>query len=347
MTRACLVAVLATLAAACSPEPAVIRGIPEGSALRIFFDLAGAFDVPQSDVYRTRDGLLAVTDLPPEAHRPPLLSVEARGFDGCLLANGTVHGLRLTLRPVERCGAAEPEPPRPVAQPPAPPSPPPQTDTDGDGFLDSLDECPLQDGRARYLCSVEAGIVPGEDQGAALIKCSRAGGAPLGWALPSPTRPGCLDGDRDADGYPDSVDDCPDVARGPYPGPGAGCPDTRCPTPAPVLLRWQPAQTFPPGTDTSGPKIVDATPTELPAGERRTVVVRVVGVDARTLSRVDNPTVLIIEKIGGLTSAHAFLQIKVPADAPVGPLGQLSLFFGPTKLMLAGLEVARALVSCE
>lgn len=344
MSRIAALAFVAfAILAACSSRPVVVRGVPEDSRVRLFYNLAGAVDVPADHVYQTQHGLIAVEDLPPDATRAtsiPLLSVEARRFDGCLLASVTQQSWEVRLRPVLDCGRlSEPTPAQQPLRVDPKPDPAPAVDTDGDGVLDAADLCPQEDARFRELCTVPLKTnVRGE--------CVAVGGRVVGYSVPSPTRLGCLDGDRDADGYPDSVDDCPDVARGPYPGPGAGCPDTKCPTPAPVLLRWQPSQTFPPGTDTSAPKIVDATPTKLPAGERRTIVVRVTGVDARTLSRVDNSTPLIVEQLGGLTNAHAYLQVKAPAGAPVGALGDLLLFFGTTTLRLSGLEVVPAPTSC-
>lgn len=307
-------ALAAFLLTACSPRPVVVRGVPEDSRVMVFFNLLGGVEVPPDHVYQTKDGLMAVEDLPHEATLAsplPLLAVEARRFDGCLLASVTQQSWAVTLRPVENCGrGSEPTPAQqPLKiEPKLEPQPVPPADRDGDGIVDPQDQCP---------------------------------DTPAG-RFPAPQRPGCPDGDRDADGYPDSVDDCPDRPRGDYPGIGAGCPDTRCPTPAPDFSFVQP-----PLDSDKTPRIFNATPLLLPAGERRTIVLTMRNVTGKLVS-VSNPAsaALIVEKWSALSSETVLLQVKVRADAESGPLPALVLYFGSTRLELAGLEVVPAPVTC-
>ena len=307
MSKHAALALAALLLAACSPRPVVVLGVPEDSRLRVFYNLLGSVDVAPEHVYQTIDGLIAVEDLPPDAMRTttiPLLSVEARRFDGCLLASVTQQSWEVRLRPVLDCGRVAPVTP---AQQPlkVDPKPQPDADRDSDGIVDSADLCP---------------------------------DAPAGRFL-NPEKPGCPDGDRDGDGYPDSVDDCPDRPRGAWPGPGRGCPDTKCATPAPDLS----FQAMP--SDDKTPRILDARPLQLPAGERRYIVISLAGVSAQ-LSRVDNPasSAIAIERWSSGTE-RVQLQIKVRPDAQLGPL---SLFFvGGTRLELSGLEVVEAPTRCD
>lgn len=188
-------ALLAAALTACSPRPVVVRSIPEDSRVRVFYDLVGAVDVADDQVYDVRyygqPDRMAVVDLPAaERSAPPLLSVEARRFDGCLVASAAASAWEVTLQPVVDCGRITPTPPT------APPQvvdvkPEPPKDTDGDGVHDGADLCP----------DTAAG------------------------ATPSPTRLGCPDGDADGDGVVDGLDACPATPAGKYPRPdSAGCP---------------------------------------------------------------------------------------------------------------------------
>lgn len=178
--------------AACSERPVVVRAVPENSRVRVFYNLTGAFDIPEEHVFWTLDGIIAVEDLPPGATLAtplPLLSVEARRADGCLLANAATSGFDVWLRPVADCGQVAPTPltaPRVVELPPEQPR-----DSDGDGFVDAEDLCP----------DAAAG------------------------SSPSPTRRGCPDGDQDGDGVVDAKDRCPSIPAGPLPSASRpGCP---------------------------------------------------------------------------------------------------------------------------
>ena len=94
----------------------------------------------------------------------------------------------------------------------APPPPEEEPDTDGDGVIDAIDECPTEAGpRALKGCpDMDNDNIPDIND-----KCPEVYGVP--------EYEGCPDPDRDADGVLNDDDECPDVAGSAATG---GCPDT-------------------------------------------------------------------------------------------------------------------------
>jgi outer membrane protein OmpA-like peptidoglycan-associated protein len=110
--------------------------------------------------------------------------------------------------------------------PPLPPVViPPPADTDGDGVLDTADQCPNEPAGA--LADPQHLGCPSRDRDrdGVMDPSDLCPDEPQG-AHPSPMRAGCPAADSDRDGVFDFEDACPSTAAGPTPDPHrAGCPD--------------------------------------------------------------------------------------------------------------------------
>lgn len=98
---------------------------------------------------------------------------------------------------------------------------PPPSDRDGDGVIDDQDECPDQPGEAQYR-----GCPPPDRDGDGILDAVDACPDQPGTANADPAKHGCPPpADRDQDGIIDDQDACPDAAGPAHPDPKRnGCP---------------------------------------------------------------------------------------------------------------------------
>jgi len=105
-----------------------------------------------------------------------------------------------------------------------PPNEAAPSDRDGDGVIDSGDQCPDTPQGASPDPARPGCPMGDRDSDGVLDANDECPDTPAG-ANPDPARNGCPLGDRDSDGVLDNADQCPDTAQGPTPDPArAGCP---------------------------------------------------------------------------------------------------------------------------